>query len=38
MKTEVRWVRDMLCGDDAYELKLKLLEQVPEEYSYKDDE
>jgi hypothetical protein len=38
MKTEVRWVRDMLCGDDAYELKLKLLEQVPEEYPYKDDE
>lgn len=38
MKTEVRWVRDMLRGDDAYELKLKLLEQVAEEYPYKDEE
>ncbi|GLJ25884.1 hypothetical protein SUGI_0496100 [Cryptomeria japonica] len=38
MKTEVRWVRDVLRGDDAYELKLKLLEQVPEEYPYKDEE
>jgi len=38
MKTEVTWVRDMLHGDDAYELRLKLLKQVPEEYPYKDDE
>ena len=38
MKTEVTWVRDMLHGDDAYGLRLKLLKQVPEEYSYKDDE
>lgn len=38
MKTEVNWVRDMLRGDDAYELRVKLLKQVPEEYPYKDDE
>ncbi|KAG5578919.1 hypothetical protein H5410_049546 [Solanum commersonii] len=38
MKTEVTWIRDMLRGDDAFELQLKLLKQVPEEYPYKDDE
>ncbi|XP_043703481.1 trafficking protein particle complex subunit 3-like [Telopea speciosissima] len=38
MKTEVTWVRDMLRGDDAYELRVKLLKQVPEEYPYKNDE
>lgn len=38
MKTEITWVRDMLRGDDAFELRLKLLKQVPEEYPYKDDE
>ncbi|MCL7021838.1 hypothetical protein MKW94_011240, partial [Papaver nudicaule] len=38
MKTEVTWVRDMLRGDDAYELRMKLLKQVPEEDPYKDDE
>ncbi|MED6197007.1 hypothetical protein PIB30_052705 [Stylosanthes scabra] len=38
MKTEVTWVRDMLRGDDVYELNVKLLKQVPEEYPYKDDE
>ncbi|XP_057519133.1 uncharacterized protein LOC130799875 [Amaranthus tricolor] len=38
MKTEVTWVRDMLRGDDAYELQVKLLKQIPEEYPYKDDE
>ncbi|MCO5564516.1 hypothetical protein L7F22_018177 [Adiantum nelumboides] len=38
MRTEVRWVRDVLRGDDAYEMRLKLLKQVAEEYPYKDDE
>ncbi|CAM0871110.1 unnamed protein product [Alopecurus aequalis] len=38
MKTEVTWVRDMLRGDDAYEMRVKLTKQVPEEYPYKDDE
>lgn len=38
MKTEVTWTRDVLRGDDAYELQVKLLKQVAEEYPYKDDE
>ncbi|KAI7993262.1 Trafficking protein particle complex subunit 3 [Camellia lanceoleosa] len=38
MKTEVTWLRDMLRGDDAFELQVKLLKQIPEEYPYKDDE
>ncbi|RAL53340.1 hypothetical protein DM860_007012 [Cuscuta australis] len=38
MKTEVTWIRDMLLGDDVFELQLKLIKQVPEEYPYKDDE
>ena len=38
MKTEVTWVRDMLRGDDAYEMRVKLTKQVPEEYPYKDDD
>ena len=38
MKTEITWIRDMLHGDDAYELQVKLLKQVAEEYPYKDDE
>ncbi|KAM0950812.1 putative transport protein particle (TRAPP) component [Dioscorea sansibarensis] len=38
MKTEVTWARDMLQGDDIYELRVKLLKQVSEEYPYKDDE
>ncbi|XP_042418923.1 trafficking protein particle complex subunit 3-like [Zingiber officinale] len=38
MKTEITWIRDMLHGDDAYELRVKLLKQIPEEYPYKDDE
>ncbi|KAH0857907.1 hypothetical protein HID58_086168 [Brassica napus] len=32
MKTEVTWTRDALRGDDAYELQVKLLKQVAEEY------
>ncbi|KAJ0103444.1 hypothetical protein Patl1_04313 [Pistacia atlantica] len=38
MKTEVTWIRDVLRGDDAYELQVKLVKQLPEEYPYKDDE
>ncbi|PWA78770.1 transport protein particle (TRAPP) component [Artemisia annua] len=38
MKTEITWIRDMLRGDDAFELQVKLLKQIPEEYPYKDDE
>ncbi|XP_058734326.1 uncharacterized protein LOC131606057 [Vicia villosa] len=38
MKAEVTWRRDALRGDDVFELQVKLLKQVPEEYPYKDDE
>ena len=38
MKAEVTWLRDTLRGDDVFELQVKLLKQVPEEYPYKDDE
>ncbi|XP_071723777.1 uncharacterized protein [Rutidosis leptorrhynchoides] len=38
MKTEVTWLRDMLRGDDVFELQLKLVKHIPEEYPYKDDE
>ncbi|XP_038690236.1 trafficking protein particle complex subunit 3-like [Tripterygium wilfordii] len=38
MKTEVTWTRDMLRGDDTFELEVKLVKQIPEEYPYKDDE
>ncbi|KAI9093421.1 hypothetical protein K1719_027435 [Acacia pycnantha] len=37
MKTEVTWTRDMLRGDDVFELQVKLLKQVAEEYPYKDE-
>lgn len=37
LRVEVRFVRDMLRGDDAYEIRLKLLEQTQEVYPYKDD-
>ncbi|XP_021910036.1 trafficking protein particle complex subunit 3-like [Carica papaya] len=36
MKTEVTWVHDVLQGDDAYELQVKLLKQLSEEYPYRD--
>eukprot|EP00850_Spirogloea_muscicola_P002950 SM000011S19128 [mRNA] locus=s11:990576:991869:- [translate_table: standard] len=38
MRTEAKFVRDVLRGDEASEIRLTLLEQVPEEYPYKDDE
>jgi len=38
MKTEVTWLRDVLRGDDVFELQVKLVKHVPEEYPYKDDE
>jgi len=30
--------RDVLKGDDVTEIRLRLLEQIPEEYPFKDDE
>ncbi|GBG71644.1 hypothetical protein CBR_g9060 [Chara braunii] len=38
MKTEARFVRDVLRGDEAYEIRLKLLEHLPEVLPYKDDD
>ncbi|GAQ78413.1 transport protein particle component [Klebsormidium nitens] len=38
MRTEVRIVKDMLKGDDVYEIRMRLIETVPEELPYKDDE
>eukprot|EP00271_Cylindrocystis_brebissonii_P013519 TRINITY_DN33396_c0_g1_i1.p1 TRINITY_DN33396_c0_g1~~TRINITY_DN33396_c0_g1_i1.p1 ORF type:complete len:190 (+),score=48.50 TRINITY_DN33396_c0_g1_i1:546-1115(+) len=37
LRVEVKFVRDMLRGDDAFEIRLKLLEQMEEKYPYKDD-
>eukprot|EP00897_Mesotaenium_endlicherianum_P005067 jgi/Mesen1/4589/ME000232S03852 len=37
LRTTVKFVKDMLRGDDTFEIRMKLLEQVPEEYPYKDD-
>ncbi len=38
MDVEVRWVSDMLAGDDCYELRLKLREHRDEKFPYKDDD
>lgn len=34
LRVKVSWSKDMLQGDDAYELKIQLLEVVSEEYPY----
>eukprot|EP00270_Netrium_digitus_P017596 TRINITY_DN6501_c0_g1_i1.p1 TRINITY_DN6501_c0_g1~~TRINITY_DN6501_c0_g1_i1.p1 ORF type:complete len:189 (+),score=62.43 TRINITY_DN6501_c0_g1_i1:190-756(+) len=38
LRIEAQFVRDMLKGDEAFEIRVKLLEQVAEEYPYKDDQ
>lgn len=38
MMTEVSFVKDMLRGDDVFEIRLKLLRQSPEMYPFKDDD
>ena len=38
MQVESWFVRDMLRGDDAYEIRLKLLQVMPDEYPFKDDD
>lgn len=35
---ECHFVRDMLKGDDAFEIRLKLMEQRPEDFPFKDDD
>ena len=34
---ECTWVRDMLRGDDAYEMRLKMLASHNESYPFKDE-
>ena len=34
----MNFVRDMLRGDDAYEMRVVLVEAVPDEFPFKDDE
>jgi len=38
IRVETWFEKDMLRGDDVYEIRLKLLEVVPEEYPFKDDD
>ena len=38
MEVEVRWVQDMLKGDECYEMRLKLKEHRDEKFPYKDDD
>mmetsp|Transcript_1379 Transcript_1379/g.4787 ORF Transcript_1379/g.4787 Transcript_1379/m.4787 type:complete len:182 (+) Transcript_1379:148-693(+) len=37
LKVEASFGKDALRGDDVFEIKLKLLEEVPEEYPFQDD-
>jgi len=37
MDVECTFVRDVLQGDDVYEMRLKLLSSSPETYPFKDD-
>ncbi|CAI5458962.1 unnamed protein product [Closterium sp. Yama58-4] len=36
LRVEVKFVRDMLRGDDAFEMRVKLIEQMAEVYPFKD--
>jgi hypothetical protein len=38
MMTEVTFLKDVLRGDEHYEIRLKLLNQSPENYPFKDDD
>mmetsp|Transcript_14455 Transcript_14455/g.25536 ORF Transcript_14455/g.25536 Transcript_14455/m.25536 type:complete len:182 (-) Transcript_14455:70-615(-) len=38
MHVQCRFLRDMLKGDDAFEIRVKLTEQQPEHYPFKDDD
>jgi hypothetical protein len=38
MDVECRFVRDMLQGDEVYEMRLKLLSSSNEAYPFKDDD
>lgn len=38
MDVDARFTQDMLRGDDAYEIRLRLKEHRSETFPYKDDE
>jgi hypothetical protein len=38
MDVECTFVRDVLAGDDVYEMRLRLLSSSPEAYPFKDDD
>mmetsp|Transcript_32217 Transcript_32217/g.91391 ORF Transcript_32217/g.91391 Transcript_32217/m.91391 type:complete len:181 (+) Transcript_32217:293-835(+) len=38
MQVQARFVRDVLKGDDAFEIRLRLHEHQPEDYPFKDDD
>lgn len=38
INVECTFVKDMLRGDDAYEMRLKYLAQNAEQYPYKEDD
>ena len=38
INVECTFVKDMLQGDDAYEMRLKLISQNAEAYPFRDDD
>jgi hypothetical protein len=38
MEVECEFVKDTLCGDDANEMRLRLVAARPEQYPFKDDD
>lgn len=38
ISVECSFARDVLRGDDAYELRLRLISQSSEQYPFKDDD
>lgn len=38
MQAECEFIKDMLRGDDCYEIRLKLISRDSEQYPFKDDE
>jgi hypothetical protein len=38
MEVDVRFVQDMLKGDDAFEMRVRLKEHRDEQFPYKDDD
>lgn len=38
MDAECTFVKDMLRGDDVYEMRMRLVSAAPESYPFKDDD